>query len=196
MKTVMLPANANIEFLSKSTTQKGAIAEELVRQYLIANNCIPYAPPSTAGAHPIDFMVVDKISGQTIFFADVKCKAQRTNYPDTGINARHYEKYKWMGRRENKDVYLFFADESTGEIYGNFLSVLDQDRAIEHNHRVLQYPIRDIGRSGPIIYFPRVAMDLIAHLDPEDIAKLKGLCSSEFASKNSQQSVIDLAVQS
>lgn len=198
MKTVMLPAN--IEFLSKRTTKKGAIAEELVRQILLADNIIPYAPPPVAGAHPVDFMMLDKTSVTRVFFADVKCKAARTNYPDTGIDLRHYNKYRFLSRREKKDVYLFFVDDGDrevygGTVYGEFLSILDQDRWIEHNHRMIQYPRQESGRTGTIVYFPLVAMKPIAVLKPEDVAKLRAHGSSEFVHNHIQQDVLDLAVQ-
>lgn len=193
MKKIMLPAN--IEFLSKSTTKKGALAEELVRQILLADNLLPYAPPQEAGAHPVDFMVVDKNCVTRIFFADVKCKAARTNYPDTGIDARHYNKYTFLSRREGKDVYLFFVDDGSGEVYGNFLSVLDQDRWVEHDHRMLQYPRQEPGRTGTIIYFPLVSMSHIAWLEPENVKKLQAHGSSEFVCDHSPQAVLDLAVQ-
>ena len=191
MKKIMLPA-LNTEFLSKSTTKKGAIAELLVTQWLIARGTVPYIPHPLAGAHPIDMAVMAKFGDTAFCFSDVKCKALRTNYPDTGIDERHYGKYTWISKYEKKEVYLFFVDEDRAEIYGGYLSDLDQPRVIEHNHRLLQYPIRDKGRTGYIIYFPYVAMEHIASISPEDVAKLKAHGTSEFAYKKNQQAVIDL----
>ena len=198
MKKILPPASPVVsEFLSKSTTRKGMIAEEIVDELLKNLNCMPYAPKYQDKSHPVDRIVLNCLGRKTYFcFIDVKCKPKRTKYPDTGINLNHYGKYKFLSDHENAKVYLFFVDEDSGDVYGNFLDVLDQERVIEHNHALLEYPIMDtFGRTGGIIYFPMVAMEPIAKLIPENIAKLRSLNTSEYLYKDSQQTVIDLAVQ-
>jgi len=95
---------------------------------------------------------------KTIFIADAKTKAARKFYPDTGIDLRHYQEYKYISDRYKIDVFIFFIDEESAKIYGNYLRVLEGKKTITHNGKVLDYPITH----GGIIYFPLCVMEQVA----------------------------------
>ena len=61
--------------------------------------------PVTEGAHAFDILAVkDK---KTVIIADVKTKARRNYFPDTGINYKHYVEYKAISEKHCLPVFLF-----------------------------------------------------------------------------------------
>lgn len=93
------------------------------------------------------------------FFIEVKGKALRKKYSDTGIDIRHYNHYKKLQEESGDSIFIIFVDPgysygspaydptTKNTIYGNFLDKL--------SIKINSYPkIEDYGRTGPIIYFP------------------------------------------
>lgn len=154
---------------SLTSVQKGKIGEKLVNEYLISKGFIPYSPDAE-GAHPFDRLVASR-DKKTIFIADAKTKPARVYYPDTGINVRHYQEYKFIQDKYNIDVYLFFVDEDRKEIYGNLLSVLDQETTITHMMVPRTYPREEKG----IRYFPLVKMEHVVTIESAVAALIKKL---------------------
>ena len=144
---------------NKASVRKGNFAENIVRAYLQDCGYIVYEPV-TDGAHGFDKLAVkDK---RHFIIAECKAKAKRTKYDDTGIDIRHHEEYKRAMRKHHIPVFIFFVDEWLAEIYGNFLSELEEDDP--------PYPMKQNG----IIYFPMRAMKRnIAKLTPEQVEFLK-----------------------
>lgn len=151
------------------SVQKGNIGEKLVNSFLIGKGYIPYSP-DVDGAHPFDRLVAapDK---KTIFIADSKAKPARKYYPDTGIDVRHYSEYKFIQDKYNIDVFLFFVDEEKREIYGGFLRHLDKIKNIDHNGKILIYPLEQNG----IRYFPLEQMTHVANIPVLDAMAMKHL---------------------
>lgn len=156
-----------MEFRDRVEVKKGDLGESIVDFFLVRNGYIPYVPQCD-GAHPFDRLCASS-DKKTIFIADVKAKARRKYYPDTGINIKHYDEYNHMNAKYGVDVYLFFVDEETETVYGNLLKVLGRERQIEHKGKILIYPLRQKN----IIYFPLESMRTISSLTAEQIKELK-----------------------
>ena len=162
---------------SKVTVQKGDIGEAVVDNYLISKGFIPYHP-NADGAHPFDRLVASR-DKRTIFIADTKSKPARKYYPDTGIDVRHYEQYKFIQDKYHINVFIFFVDEDSGTIYGNVLSKLDEPKT-EFNPKTVGwvgYPLVQ----GGIRYFPLSAMEQIGKIPEDELLKLRKLSTRNMA---------------
>jgi hypothetical protein len=157
----------------KTQVKKGDIGESLVDTYLKEKNFIPYST-NFNGAHPFDRLVASR-DKKTIFIADVKTKAVRKWYPDTGINISNYNEYKYISLKYKINVFIFFVDEEKGKIYGNWLHKLDEKSEIQVRDKVIQYPMESNG----IRYFHIEKMNVICDLTDESVAKL-----NEVTTKN------------
>jgi hypothetical protein len=155
----------SFDWQSLTTVKKGNIGEKLVDQWLTSKGYIPYSPIAT-GAHPFDRLVASR-DKKTIFIADSKTKAKRKYYPDTGIDIRHYKEYMHIQQKHNIHVFIFFVDEESMLIYGNFLARLDKSIAVYHKNKKINYPLLQHG----IIYFPMVSMIEVCPI-PKETAEL------------------------
>ena len=96
----------NSNWNNKTSVKKGTIGENLTKQYLKNSGYIIYSP-ETGGPHPFDTLIVtpDK---KNIGVAEIKTKAKRMLYPDTGIDIRHYNDYLNVQNKYNIEVHIFF----------------------------------------------------------------------------------------
>lgn len=149
----------NSNWNSRPSVRKGDFAEAIVRSYLEEKGFVVYEP-ITNGPHCFDKLAVrDK---KQFIIVECKAKAKRTYYDDTGINLLHYQEYKYAAQKHKIPVFIFFIDEHLAEIYGNFISVLEEKEN--------GYPLIDRN----IIYFPMSKMRRgIAALTPEQVDYLK-----------------------
>jgi len=161
----------------KIEVQKGKLGEQIVDQYLKDNGIIPYIAVFD-GPHPFDRLIAS-LDKKNIFIADIKTKARRNYYPDTGIDERQYKEYQYLTHKYNIRCFLFFVDESLGEIYGNFLDVLSQPEIVQYNGKTLQYPLIQ----GGIIYFSLARMKLIATINSQQVEALKRLSNRNYVYK-------------
>ena len=171
-----------MQWEDKQEVKKGNIGEEIVEAYLIDNGIIPYKP-CTGGAHPFDRLCASA-DKQRIFVAEIKCKARRYAYPDTGINYSHYQDYVNIAMKHNMDIYLYFVDEFNGCIYGaELVSRLIPEYQVEHKGRLLSYPMhtehRQNGRLIKMVYFPLKRMVVIHRLSDDQCSELKKLSTSK-----------------
>jgi hypothetical protein len=143
---------------------KANVAEEIVHRYLEEQGFIVYKP-ITEGAHAFDILAIK--NKRKVMVADIKAKARRNYYPDTGINVKHYEVYKDIQTQHNLPVFLFFVDEYLMQIYGNWLSELSKPRKVVFKGKELLYPLFQKG----IVYFPLEAMIMIETI-PKETATL------------------------
>lgn len=161
------------------TTIKGNLGEFIVDKYLLGKNIIPYSPKADI-AHPFDRLCAST-NKKNIFIAEVKTKASRSYYPDTGINLKSYEEYKFIENKYGIDVWMFFVDEYKKKIYGNKLSNLDKPVEIIHKNKILNYPLiqpNAIGRK--IIYFPLEFMVDVCDIDDKVSEELKELSTRSY----------------
>lgn len=161
----------------RTTVKKGNIGETIVSNYFRKRNYIPYIP-DMEGPHPFD-RIMARGDKKEIFIAEVKTKARRSFFPDTGIDIKHYNQYKFIEMKYNIDIFIYFVDEYKKEIYGNILRILDKPRKYKYKYQMdkngrifnkeIEYPIKSKG----IIYFPLKIMKIISKIDDETIKKLK-----------------------
>ena len=149
------------------------IAEAIVRRHLEAKGLIVYEPV-TGKAHPFDKLCAAR-DKRTLVIAEVKAKPSRRFFPDTGINLHHWEEYREIRKKHRIEVLIYFVDEDAAAIYGNKLSILEEPRVVEDNHRTLRYPLVQNG----IIYFPLAAMQVVAHLNDAEVDALAALSTRD-----------------
>lgn len=165
----------SIKWEKRITVIKGDTGEKIVTEYLVRRGYIPYKP-EPVGAHPFDRLCAtpDK---KHIFIAEIKTKPARVHYPDTGIDIRHYRDYENVSKAHNLEVFIFFVDQDSKQIYGNKLSELVLERTVEHKGKQIKYPLQDRG----IIYFPLVAMKRIGELSDQQCETLESLSTRNAA---------------
>ena len=161
-----------MNFHDKKTTQKGEVGENLVNKYLEDNGFIVYKP-ITDNPHAFDRLAIK--NKEILIIAEVKTKARRLKYPDTGFNINHYNTYKNIQTKHNLNVFMFFVDEENKSIYGNWIKELEKEVKINHNGRLLEYPLR----WDNIIYFPLANMKKIC-----DISDCDAKILSDLTTKN------------
>lgn len=157
-------------FNDKQTTKKGKIGEGIVRKYLEDKGWIIYEPITDA-AHVFDKVAIkDK---DKMIILEIKTKARRNYYNDTGVDIRHYLDYKKISEKYKLPIFLFFVDEMLGKVYGNKLSFLEEK--IKTNDG-MEYPLEQKG----IIYFALERMKEIALLDIKQVIDIKKLNTRNY----------------
>jgi len=160
-------------FSQKTTTKKGAAGEAIVDRILREKGFVLYKPQDDV-AHAFDRLAI--LNKEILMIAEVKTKAKRCRYPDTGIDFRHYKEYSKISKKHNLAVVLFFVDEEEGMVYGGKLSVLSEIDVHMHEGRKLTYPMI----SGGIIYFYREIMTEYAQLTEADKKSLTDLTTKSI----------------
>lgn len=105
-----------------------------------------------------------------IILGDIKSKARRNKYADTGIDIKHYNTYKDLMKKNGLDFQLFFVDEALGCCYGESLRVLDKQCYI--GNREYPYKPSYYGMGDEIVYYPLSSMDYYFSLTTEQIEGL------------------------
>ena len=160
------------EWHEKTEVKKGDYAEMIVDEYLRGKGIIPYFPDFD-GAHPFDRLCATQ-NKRYMCIVDVKAKARRSFYPDTGINKKAFDEYKFIQDKYAIDVWLFFVDEGERSIYGHKLDTLNEFRLIENGKKTLTYPLLQVNKNRTTeIYFPLACMKTIHTLTDKDVAILK-----------------------
>ena len=148
--------------------KKGAFGEDIIDRLISRRGrSVPYCP-AIDGPHPFDRLVASRLSGR-VTILDVKTKRRRKNWPDTGIDVRHYQEYRRRQEANGVPVYLVFVDDGEARIYGNYLDVLDQPRKVDGV--AFEYP----SEYGGIRYWPLEAMDHWCDLTDVDMQRLATL---------------------
>lgn len=163
-------------FENKLTTRKGDVGESLVDKMLREKGFVIYKPEG-AQAHAFDRLAIkDK---EILMIAEVKAKAKRKFFPDTGIDFRHYKEYKNIMKKHNLEVILFFVDEEMGKIYGGRLSEIEVINNFKVNNKDVTYPKIE----NNIIYFHIEKMKEYADLKRADVLNLEALTTKKQAYK-------------
>ena len=158
------------DWQQKLTVRKGNLGEEIISRFLERKGYVIYSPETKNKSHAFDRLAIkDK---EQIIIAEIKTKARRNKYADTGVNKRNYEQYIKIQNKYNIPVFIFFVDEMLKKIYGNWLSKLIIPIIIEGK----QYPLI----LNNIIYFPLVNMINIAELSEQQITELKKLSNRNY----------------
>ncbi|MBQ6738869.1 MAG: hypothetical protein IJP96_05185 [Synergistaceae bacterium] len=171
----MIPINS--AWHNKIEVKKGDYGENIVQRHFEKQGYLIYKSISD-GAHPFDFLCVNN---KETFFVEVKTKAKRNKYPDTGFNLRHYKIYKEYCERESKRMYICFVDPVLNKVYGNFLDILDKERIITDEVGRRLYPSIETARYNSvgteIIYFHLSVMEHVADLTKEQLNDLQKIYS-------------------
>ena len=163
-------------FENKLTTRKGDVGESLVDKMLREKGFVIYKPEG-GQAHAFDRLAIkDK---EILMIAEVKAKAKRKYFPDTGIDFRHYKEYKNIMKKHNLEVILFFVDEEMGKIYGGKLSEIEVINNFKVNNKDVTYPKIE----NNIIYFHIEKMKEYADLKRADVLNLEALTTKKQAYK-------------
>lgn len=109
---------------NKEQVKKGNIGELIVRKYLEKKGYIIYEP-KTKGSHPFDKIAIKDKKDMVI--VEVKTKSRMNKFNATGFDTRSYKYYKSIRDKYNIPLYCFFVDEHLGNVYGNKLSVLEEN---------------------------------------------------------------------
>lgn len=161
-------------FENKLTTKKGDVGEALVDKMLRGNGFVIYKPEG-GQAHAFDRLAIK--GKEILMVAEVKSKAKRKFFPDTGIDFRHYSEYKKIMKKHNLEVILFFVDEEMGKIYGGKLSELEIINNFTVNNKEVTYPKVEKN----IIYFHIEKMKFYADLTRGDVLSLTDLTTKKQA---------------
>lgn len=156
----------------KIEVKKGNLGEDIIDRYVRSIGLIPYFP-NHEGAHPFDRLCATQ-NKKYLCIVDAKSKARRTYYPDTGINYKTYQEYKYLRDKYSIDVWLFFVDEDMQLIYGGKLKNLEREITIQWRNKDISYPRIETNRLGTKeIYFPVDSMKIIHELTVEEVTQLK-----------------------
>ena len=167
----MIPKNSLWHSLPE--VQKGDYGEDIIQSFMEKKGYSCYKSV-TNGSHKIDFLCM-RDNGEN-FFVEVKTKARRRKYPDTGFNFAQYKTYKELSSKENKRIFICFVDPLLKKIYGNYLDILDKKRISGDKTIQRLYPSVEENKYGvKIIYFPIAYMEHIAYLSDSQLFMLKKL---------------------
>jgi hypothetical protein len=167
-----------MSYKNTHTSRKGGLGEAIISKFIRDNGYIPYIPDAEK-AHPFDKFIASP-DKKRICIVEVKSKARRNYYPDTGIDQKHYLEYKYIESRYNVPVLLFFVDEFLQKIYGHNLTHLEKERNILYlyqtessdkiSKRRLTYPLLS---KNEIRYFLITEMVIIKELSPAQARQLR-----------------------
>lgn len=141
---------------------KGEIGEQIVWRWLEKHGFIIYKH-HTEGAHLFDAIAI-KNKADCIAI-DVKSKARRNHFPDTGVDERLYAQYKQFQIQHSITFWVVFVDEMQGTIYGNSLDKLDAPITMGSD----SYPLIEHG----IRFWPLKNMVEIYKLNTAQVVNLK-----------------------
>ena len=162
------------KFEDRSTTKKGDIGENIVDNIMLEKGFIPYLPKKETGAHPFDRLYATR-DKKLIFILDIKAKARRLYYPDTGIDIKHYNQYSFIRDKHKISVSLLFVDEEMMKVYGGNLMKLEEKTIITDKGRTLNYPMF----TKSIVYFPLKNMNVVSEITPKEAKLLKDMTTKK-----------------
>jgi hypothetical protein len=150
----------------KVALQKGSVGERIIKQWLEAKRFVVYQP-TTDCAHAFDMLAIrDKT---TTIALDVKSKAAMNKLPATGVDYRLFEEYQAWSKKHSIPFWLMFVDEGRREVYGNWISKLEEPRDVGG----IAYPYEMHTRFGKRLrLWPLAAMEIVAQLKEEEVNDL------------------------
>lgn len=162
--------------------RKGLVGEALVKEFMLKRGYQVYTPDFD-GPHICDYFCHHPT--ERLHFADAKTYSKRDNYPDTGLNLESYEDYcNEEDRPHGHPIYLYWVDQRSAAIYGNWLSILRRP----HCRR---YPLIENSKNGWKTYFHMSRMVYHCELAPGAIAKLQALTRTNYHNAIDQQARLD-----
>jgi hypothetical protein len=164
-----------MNFQDRIETKKGNEGESIIDEMLSSLGYTIYAP-ITDNAHSFDRLI--SYEKKSLMILEIKSKAKRKYFPDTGINYSCYIEYKEKSKLLNLDVLLIFIDEENRSVYGNKLRILEEKEIVNYNGKEIEYPL--LGKDNFIIYFSMNKMIHLFNLSSEQCIKLKQLTNKKL----------------
>lgn len=161
-----------MDFYEQITTKKGIVGERIANDFLIKQGWTLYSAKEQR--HQVDFIAMKKNKTCMI---EVKCKARRNKYPDTGFNYSQYVEYKNQIELTKLPLFVFFVDEQLKQIY--YCNLTEESKPKERNG--ITYPlIYNSDTKGKIIFFYQPDMKVLCNLSERDVLEIKGLSSRNY----------------
>lgn len=166
-----------MEWQDSKPVKKGKYGETIIDEYIKkSTKLIPYQPVYE-GEHPFDRFLASP-DKRNLFILEVKVKAKRNYYPDTGFDLKNYKEYQYLKKKYGIKIFICFVDEDEKKIYGHWLEHLKKPR-IENGKK---YPSTEVSHNGDIIiYFPRSVMKDIAKIKEKDVQELRKLNTRNYS---------------
>lgn len=160
--------------MSQKSFDKGSLGQRAVEREFAGHNVLYWTDEKSS--HPFDGIALEWET-YDIVAIEVKTKAARTYYKDTGFNVSQYERLKKAREKFGKDPFVVFVDEGGKLIYGNFLSILERPRCYTVDNMSVALNLKNTYPSieRGIIYFPLKAMKKIAALSAPEVEDLRNL---------------------
>ncbi|QLG46039.1 hypothetical protein [Costertonia aggregata] len=163
-----------LPFEELATTKKGNLGERICIEHFHSKGLVVMTS-ITDSAHAFDIMVWQGKEKPCI--VDIKTKASRTHYPDTGFDTADLDHYLKISEKHNMPVAIFFVDEHRKEVYWGELGDLLQEREVTEGNRTLKYPRSEWN----ITYFPLEAMNKLCDLDDVQVKELKNHTNRNYS---------------
>jgi hypothetical protein len=157
----------------EKSLNKGKYGEKLVAEFLLKKGVYVYKS-TIEGSHPMDFLA---LKDGKLFPLDIKTKARRTHYKDTGINERNYIIYNCFAEQHSIDFWIIFVDEYEKRIYGNTLAELNKPFFKDGKN----YPLIEKDKYNKMIRYWHIDKMLpFRNLTEEEVKKLKELSQRNY----------------
>jgi len=161
--------------VTKQTSfKKGSIGQRCVEKMFAGDSVFYWTDEETS--HPFDGIALEWET-YDIIAVEIKAKAARTWYPDTGFDVAQLERLRRAREKYSKDPLCIFVDEAIGKVYGNFLSILERSRVLKIRGVEAEYPVVENG----IVYFPLVAMRELGDILKDELTELRELSTRNTA---------------
>ena len=144
-------------FSALTTTKLGKVGETYIAEFAKSKKSKAYIPAKDE-SYPVDSIC---ISGNTIWFLEVKTKPRRKWYEDTGCDLNDFKLYCTL----DGPVYILWADFITESLYGAWLDDLKPVLKEE---------------KGKYAYFPLSSMTTYRTLTTPEVEELKKLNRSKY----------------
>lgn len=166
--------------MNQTSFKKGSIGQKCVEKLFAGKRVLYWTDENCS--HPFDGMALNW-EDYDIIAIEIKAKAARTHYKDTGYNLSQHDRLHKARDKFGKDPLIVFVDEGIGKIYGNYLSILERERIFEapvsvQEEWIVFYPHyreRYPSIEGGIIYFPLLAMKYLGEIEEGDLIRLREL---------------------
>ena len=161
-----------------------AIIDSLIREWFPHHHIAKVINDNTA--HLIDRLLVPKPETPYVkpIFLEVKTKARRTFYNDSGMDEHNYWRLITYQSNNEPKVFVAFVDEGSGCIYGNFLESLNEPCKTVRYGEEIEYPRTEMAKASngklSITYFPMEKMSFRKKLPYEFIQRLRQMSERNY----------------
>ena len=95
--------------------KKGALGEQIVKDYLEEKGWVVYCPFTKDKAHYFDMLAT--YTKEKVVAFDIKTKARLNKWNAQGIDKKHYDQYMMFIEKTNVPFWLIFIDDKNGNVH-------------------------------------------------------------------------------